>query len=233
MLSLDLNTRSQWSGWKYTGNSCHYSSFISDLEPASKKSWMNRKQWGVWNASVTFVHTYVISVYQSTWSELKIPSFLLLGHVIQRISLQQLEFQLFKVHSSSPANKAAKQKQKKRKKENKWLDRTAFPASHWQCLRHAALSLSATGLVSIPGVWASRLCSILAAVHQAGRCAFAGDLGTLLSPGSPKWRGKLELHEGVCWNTPAWSRETPRDENVLPVSYRKRQQRRICSLFHA
>lgn len=130
--------------------------------------------------------------------------FFLLGHIIQRISLQQLEFQLFKVHSSNPANKAAKQKMK----ENKLLDRAAFPASHWQYLRHATISLSATGLVSVPEEWALRLCLILAAVHQAGRCAFAGDLVTLLSPGSPERRRKLELHGGVCWNMPAWTRDT-------------------------
>ena len=128
----------------------------------------------------------------------------LFGHIIQRISLQELEFQLFKVHSSNPANKTAKQKMK----ENKLLDRAAFPASHWQYLRHATLSLSATRHVSIPGDWPSRLRVILAAVHQAGRCAFAGDLVTLLSPGSPEWRRKLELREGVRWNTPVWIGDT-------------------------
>lgn len=82
-------------------------------------------------------------------------------------------------------------------KENKLLDKAAFPASHWQYLRHAALSLSATRHVSTPGDWASSLCLLLAAVHHAGRCAFAGDLVTLLSPGSPEQRRKLELHEGI------------------------------------
>lgn len=128
----------------------------------------------------------------------------LFGHIIQRILLQQMEFQLLKVHSSNPANKAAKQKMK----ENKLSARAAFPASHWQYLRQATLSLSATGHVSNPGDWGSRLCLILAAVHQAGRCAFAGDLATLLSPGSPDRRRKLELHEGVRWNMPVWTRDT-------------------------
>lgn len=42
--------------------------------------------------------------------------------------------------------------QNKKMKENHLLVRAAFPASHWH-LRHTALSLSASGHVSSPGVW--------------------------------------------------------------------------------
>lgn len=60
------------------------------------------------------------------------------------------------------------------------------------------LSLAATGHVSIPVHWALKLGLILAAVHQTARCAFAGDLVTLLSPASAEQRRVLELHERVC-----------------------------------
>lgn len=149
--------------------------------------------------------------------------FFLFGHIIQRISLQQLEFQLFKVHSSNPANKAAKQKMK----ENKLLDRAASPASHWQYLRHVALNLSATGHVSIPGDWALRLWFWLPFISQAG----VHLLVTLL-PSFPL----VLLSEGENWNCMKEFAEIcrcgPTDENVSPVSYKKRQQWRICSLFH-
>lgn len=80
-------------------------------------------------------------------------------------------------------------------KEKKLLDRAAFLPSHWQYLRHVVLSLAATGHVSIPVHGALKLGLILAAVHQTGRCAFGGDLVTLLSLASAEQRRDLELHE--------------------------------------
>lgn len=82
-------------------------------------------------------------------------------------------------------------------KEKKLLDRAAFLPSHWQYLRHIVLSLPVTGHVSILVDWALKFGLILAAVHQTGRCAFAGDLVTLLFPASPEQRRDLELHERV------------------------------------
>lgn len=93
-------------------------------------------------------------------------------------------------------------------KEKKLLDRAAFLPSHWQYLRHIVLSLAAPGHVSIPADWALKLGLNLAAVHQTGRCAFAGDLVTLLSPASPEQRRDLELHERVCWDMAVWTRDT-------------------------
>lgn len=59
-----------------------------------------------------YIHLLCISVYQNTWSELKILFFFsfLFGHIIQSISLQQPEFQLFKVHSSKLCQQDIKKK---------------------------------------------------------------------------------------------------------------------------
>lgn len=82
-------------------------------------------------------------------------------------------------------------------KEKKLLDRATFLPSHWQYLRHIVLTLAATGHVSIPVDWALKFGLILAAAHQTGRCAFAGDLATLFSPASAEQRRDLDLHERV------------------------------------
>lgn len=171
---------------------------------------MSRKQWGVLNASVTltpmwFHYTRPLDLNSRY-------TLFLFGHIIQRLSLQQLEFQLFKVHSSNTANKAAKQKMK----ESKLLGRAALPASHWQHLRHVELSLAAPGHISVSEEWASKLCFWLHFIRQAGVHLLVTLLPslTLVVPS-----------EGENWNhmkefavIHRRGSETLGDKNVSPVS---------------
>lgn len=130
-------------------------------------------------------------------------TFFSLGHVSKRMILQQLEFQLFKVHSSNSANKAAKQKNERKS----LIGQSSLPCFPLASQAHCAQPVCFRTRLQSRSL-ASRLCWILATVHQEGRHAFAGGLVTLLFSGSPEWKRKLELLEGVHWNTLVWTRDT-------------------------
>ena len=138
----------------------------------------------------------------------------LLGQIIQRISLTAGVSVIWSTFQQSCQQGS---KTKNERKKNYWPEQPSLlPTGSISGMPRSACLLQDTSPFQETGPRDL----ILAAAHHAGRCAFARDLVTLLSPDSPEWRKNCNCTKEfaeMCQCGP----ETPRDENVSPVSYRK------------